>query len=155
MFSCDTDRYETWELHCSKNEFQLKLEFRSKPGVRWWGITKWSSLEYIHEAKGRQFSFVSKKNFLLPQMPTPFPVAFRHLSSALNQNCLLYLTSNELCIILPRSAVEMKVKYIVDSKRFYGSELFKFAVLDRDLLESLGTDSRRRIRFCDRYSETD
>ena len=131
LVSTEAGRYETWELKCSQVEFQMKQDGRSKRGIVWWSVEN-QKLEYICEKNGA-LALIGSRTLFLPSMLSS-ALAFRHLSSSYNQDCVVCLMSESVSIVLPKASLRLDVPYHVDKRDYYGDELYKFCAIKNDLV---------------------
>ncbi|OHT04614.1 hypothetical protein TRFO_27819 [Tritrichomonas foetus] len=151
VFSGDIGRYETYDIQCNETEFSIHLDNKSKSGIYWWNLKQRTYLEYVkYDSSNDKYKFISQKmTFHLPTLPKPLPFEFHYLSSKSNQNVIFFLNQSVFGLILPRSALELRLPY----KRILNIKLSTFSALSNDLLFILSPQRTMLFVLIDSFSQ--
>lgn len=128
------NRFEVWELVCSKNSFDLSRISRSEKGITWVGVRNKNILEYTKSGKDNDLltivndgGNISKVD--LPQIQVSDSAMYLHISNDKNIDILLVNHIHNLKIILPIPKLYLDVEFTAGKL-----DIVDAAALDNELL---------------------
>ena len=144
-----SDKYEIWELTCSKTEFNLHKVNKSESGILWCSVTNKETIEYI-KPKGDMlllYSMQEDNTTTRINIPTDSEIVnnlpktddfrqmrtitfYNHLKTDNGQNVLLIYSNSVLSLVLLKAGVFLNINY--SHKGNY--EFFNIAAMRNDLI---------------------
>ncbi|EAX90276.1 hypothetical protein TVAG_204110 [Trichomonas vaginalis G3] len=126
------NRYEIWELNCSKNEFEINRVSKSEKGITWVGLLNKNVLEYTKNNKDGHIltSVIDSSNNTKTNLPpvTATEFFYSHLS-VLTHDVFFINYLQHLMIALP--AVGLSLDFIFRAGKM---DIFDVAAIRNDIL---------------------